>query len=507
MREDKLRAVLLIKALEETDRSGVLLPPADRTTATTAVQRDHRRALRAARSAPKLNAHALRLLHLRAVPLLEQIVARYPLVQAVLAPRGLRWVGSLALVLSLLLGFGLSALDGTRRIDILAFPLLGLIAWNLCVYAFVAFRWARAALRRKPPRANVLGSLVTVVLHSLQRRVLKSATHHEVLRAGLSRYLSEWAEIGGPLLMARVGRWLHLCAAIVGAGLIGGLYLRGMVLEYRAGWESTFLDAAQVQALLSLFYAPAAALLGTPLPDTDHIAALRVVAGTGGADAAPWIHLLATTALLYVVLPRLLLALLSTGLIWRRTLHPSVPANLTPYFQATFGMGDSAGPTVRIVPFAYQPDGESAIALHRLLSEVLGGAPVIDLQNMIPYGEEERLPEQLVAEPLPALVALLFNLAATPEPENHGVVIASTREALAQRDAAVRLLVLVDEGPYAARMGAEDGRLATRREGWRSFVAAYGLEAAFIDLRQGTAASDNGESAERLRSLAWQAAA
>ena len=67
----------------------------------------------------------------------------------------------------------------------------------------------------------------------------------------------------------------------------------------------------------------------------------------------------------------------------------------------------------------------------------------------------------------------------------------------------VQLLVLVDEGPYLVRMersvGAE--RVGERRELWRSFVAARGLETCFADLREPT-----GESARRLRATLWQPA-
>ena len=44
-------------------------------------------------------------------------------------------------------------------------------------------------------------------------------------------------------------------------------------LEYRAGWESTFLDAARVRALLGFALAPAAWLTGIALPDVARLEA------------------------------------------------------------------------------------------------------------------------------------------------------------------------------------------------------------------------------------------
>jgi hypothetical protein len=41
-------------------------------------------------------------------------------------------------------------------------------------------------------------------------------------------------------------------------------------------------------------------------------------------------------------------------------------------------------------------------------------------------------------------------------------------------------MVVVDEAPFAERMPPE--RVAERREAWRSFVRAHGLEASFVSL-------------------------
>ena len=82
-----------------------------------------------------------------------------------------------------------------------------------------------------------------------QRLVARSAAFNAVLAEALGRFVAEWSEAARPLLTARAVRLFHVCAAAVGIGLIAGLYLRGIALDYRAGWESTFLDARQVRAL------------------------------------------------------------------------------------------------------------------------------------------------------------------------------------------------------------------------------------------------------------------
>jgi hypothetical protein len=75
---------------------------------------------------------------------------------------------------------------------------------------------------------------------------------------------------------------------------------------------------------------------------------------------------------------------------------------------------------------------------------------------------------------------LLFNLAATPEHENHGRFIATW-----QRRAP--FAVLVDEAPLRRRLGAAGGaaeRLQERRAAWQAFGTAHGLTLAFADLTE-----------------------
>src|SRR5436309_3396755 len=69
---------------------------------------------------------------------------------------------------------------------------------------------------------------------------------------------------------------------------------------------------------------------------------------------------------------------------------------------------------------------------------------------------------------------ILMTLASTPEVENHGALLTAWRDWLAKHAVSTPLLVLIDEGPYAARMRGEAGfeqRIQDRRKLWRDFVA------------------------------------
>ena len=56
-------------------------------------------------------------------------------------------------------------------------------------------------------------------------------------------------------------------------------------------------------------------------------------------------------------------------------------------------------------------------------------------------------------DPARDLEVLLFSLAATPEVENHGAILQQARERWSRSKVGSRLLVLVDEAPYLARLG------------------------------------------------------
>jgi hypothetical protein len=418
-------------------------------------------------------------------------------------------VGVPLLALAAVAGFSLSALDGSRRINVLAFPLLGLVLWSLLVYVGVLVRWLRSLGGRGPRFPPLARLLAQSGLAGARRVAARTAAFNVPLATALGRFLGEWAGTAGPTLVAQATRLLHLAAAASGLGLIAGFYLRGLVLDYQAGWESTFLTPEQAHSALRLVYGPASRLTGIPVPDAAHLAAIRWPAARSGESAAPWIHLLAATALLFVVLPRLALALATSVGIWRRRLHAPLPSTLPPYFRRVFGPAGGAPGRgiVAVVPYAYAPSTATAAALTRLLPAALGDHLAVDLRAPVRYGEEDEF-VALLAERGPGVadvIVLLFTLAATPEDQNHGMVIAGVRDWLGRTHGPATLLVLVDEGPYAERMGGPAGpgdRLPTRRRAWETFVAARGLTACVLDV----AAASSGDATDaiaRLRAAPW----
>jgi len=490
MREDTLRAALMVKAVEEIDRAGTVLPSGDRAQAT----RDAVRALGAGVDEAALVADDRllgRALGGRAERLVGPLVERFPIVDEALGrTRTPAWALAVLLVVAFATGIGLSALDGSRRINILAFPFLGLIVWNLATYLVLAVAWIRARIG-KPAPSTAAGSRWAQRLFArrIEPLLRKTRRVHVVLAEALAAYTTSYARLGGAHLARHARRWLHLAAATVAIGLIVGLYVRGTVLRYEAGWESTFLGPAQVQSVLGVLFGPVAGWSGVQLPATlAEVEQLRWTAAGGGGDAAPWIHLIALSLAVYVVLPRLLLATFATLGLWRLDRAVSLPDELRRYATDVLrgsGVVRSLG-VASVTPYAYEPSEASLAGLARWLQGAVGTTQV-ERRTSLRYGEEDMAGAAFAigAYRVADLHVVLMTLAATPEAENHGVVITAARDAAHRARPPAGVRIVVDESPYVARFAADASlapRLEERRRLWRSFVAGYGLEADLLPL-------------------------
>jgi hypothetical protein len=515
MHQQSLRTVLLIQAIEETDRTGEVIPLADRADASRAVVRESPKP-KLGGSAPEsgapLSKQSEAFLVKRAERLLDRLRTRSPAVTHILAlAGGFTWLGKAVLVVALLAGVSMSALDGSRRINILAFPLIGLIAWNLLVYVALVVAWVRAWGR---PAAAANFWSATIFERWIGGRIealMRHSTRFNVpLTTGLRRFAAQWAVLSQPLILLRAKRLLHSAAAILAIGLVAGLYVRGIALRYEAGWESTFLGPASAFTLVSALYGPAAALSGISYGTPDQLQALRWTATGGGGDAAPWIHLIAITAVLYIIVPRLLAAVAATFGMWNFSRHVPIPPGLLGYARTlVLGVGTgSSNEIASVTPYAYEPKPQSVAGLEVLLGAALGGNLRMEMRAPVKYGDEKSIATR-IEEQAATWNVLLLTLASTPEVENHGALIGGWRDWLVKHSSASPLLILVDEGPYASRMRGDAGfeqRLQERRKLWREFVEGYGLRACFVDLvlmKPGAASEINAR--EAARSALWTA--
>jgi hypothetical protein len=383
-------------------------------------------------------------------------------------PRRVEWL-LLAAALGFAAGVLVDHIGGTRRINLLAPPVWVVIAWNLAVYA--GLLWQALAARAAPGR---LRRGLAAWLRRWRTRVLRPGDGAS--RAVWQAFAADWGQRSLPLQGARIALTLHVAAAALALGLIAGLYLRGLVLDYRVGWESTFLDAGTVQRVLSTLLRPATALSGIAVPDVAGMQALRVGQGAGGASAsaAPWIHLYAWQLLLVVVVPRLVLALVAVWRARRAQQHFALPLD-EPYFRRLLWLQQGGHAPVRVWPHAHTPDAAALAQAQHLFARVLGDGFVWQVQPTVAYGAEDEVDG---AAGDGALRVALFELGATPEPESQGRLL----HALVAAGAPPPLL-LVDEAAFVQRFGAASPRRPERRAAWSALAASHGCAAVFVDLR------------------------
>jgi hypothetical protein len=379
-----------------------------------------------------------------------------------------------ALLIGFVAGVLADSIGGSQRINLLAPPLWAVLAWNLIVYVLLLGHGLARLLMRK----TQTGSIVKLTERVLRfGRGLPGVNSLDATASGsakaLQGFASEWLRASAPLSAARATTLLHVAAASLAAGLIAGLYLRGLVLDYRAAWESTFLSAVNAKSILSAVLAPAVALSHIALPDAATFEAMRSVHGVAqtGAPAGPWIHLLALTLLIVVVLPRSVLALASALRAHWLARHLSLPLD-HPYFQILARARQGEVARVFIAPYASAPGTQAAVALRSLMAKVLGDTVQIEIADTLAFGAED----DTAVEP-PAgttLAAALFDLAATPEAEHQG----HFARALAAHAPAI---MLIDEAAFVKRFKADPARIAQRRDAWRVLAVALGTTPVFVN--------------------------
>jgi len=427
------------------------------------------------------------LLARRAALAAKRLVERQPTLAPWLAGLHLpTWAMVTMLACAVGLGLALDGYGGYARVNILALPLLGLLAWNVGVYAVIAVQSVAGRRAESKTASHGLRATLARRVASLSASLSQRLSGADRKLPALARFQLAWTEASRPLQVARAATALHALAAAVALGLVAGLYLRGLALEYRAGWESTFFDASTVHALVTALLGPAAALIGEPLPSIEALARLNF-SSVGGENARPWIHRIALTVVLVVVLPRMLLA-------WRslresRRASANLPLDLrTPYFSRLVRELTGQRVALRVQPYAHRLSPEREANLRAQLGAALGVEPDATFDAPLAYGEDAATPVIAGAH---AMSVPLFSASATPEVEVHGA-FARTLPADA--------LLLVDETELRLRLTGPDAatRLEQRRRAWRAMLEAQGRKAVFVDLDAPASADASAELIEAL---------
>ena len=386
-------------------------------------------------------------------------------------------------VVAFILGVAADAIGSDQRINLLAPPLWGVLLWNAVVYVLLIV-WPLVQLARRG-RVQKEGPLVRATESLLRRRGRLPRASAGGSAAAVRHFAALWLERSRPLAARRAATVLHAGAAALALGLVAGMYARGLVLDYRAAWESTFLSAPIAHALVTGVLGPASQLSGIALPDATAFAALRAEHGVAsvGAPAAPWIHLIAITLLGFVVLPRSVLALVGHALAMTRVRRFALPLE-TPYYQRLLRLRRSGPARASVHPYGAVPAPQATLGLRALLVAALGPRLDMNVAPAVGFGsEDEALPR---VEPSITHAVVLFDLGATPEGENQGRFLRAVQAAV---PGGAAVAVIVDAASFARRFTGLGERMAERREAWRAWGEAHGVAPVVVDLEAADAAA------------------
>lgn len=393
------------------------------------------------------------------------------------------WVAFLLPIVAFILGLGSDVLSSSGKINLIAFPIFVVLAWNLAMYLLLLSN----AVRGTEPDLSTAGFKGWLArkyeqIASPGDRPAKPGVvpWNEVHR----QFVSHWFGQSRGLLIERIKVNLHVAALVAALGLIAGMYLRGLAFEYRAGWSSTFLNAESLATLLGILLSPASWVTGIQLPDAGHLELLAWSTGSKGENAARWIHLYAATCILFIGLPRLVLALASARKADQY--RTEFPLDLNAIGLAV-GSGnpleDSANPKAKlfsVIPFNRRLDDQD-LELIRLFAFGEAEGPVnLDIRDSIRYDEvEEYFREFKTPRPEPFRYVLVFNLAATPENEVHGDVVRRLQE----RATTERVLIYVDGHSFVDRFRGDGDfgeRLESRKQDWMNLLKLHEVKPVFL---------------------------
>ncbi len=383
------------------------------------------------------------------------------------------WIATVGALAAFVAGWWFAALGQEREINLLALPLILILLWN-------AF-WLLLSIFHGAGKTN--GAIASPMLGKLLDRFTPADTAGEVV-TGMPAIRARFRALAWPPLLRRTAlrlrAWLHLGAALLAFGSAMGMYARGWSKEYHAVWESTLLSEDYARTFFGALFAPASKAIGVAIP-LDELPRMRRGADAPAAQpgpALPWIHLYAATLGLFVVAPRVLLALLELARANRVPAQELRRADWRDYLARVRASAEGDGATVGIIAHALALDDDARERWKRMARTRWREAGDTDCRAIVPGGEADFLGAWT---PAASRILLVFNLAATPEAEVHRALAEGIATRLHQANAAGVLALALDETELKRRWSgfADAGaKLEARSASWREMMR--GLAADWI---------------------------
>ncbi|MFO0698346.1 MAG: DUF2868 domain-containing protein [Nitrospira sp.] len=410
----------------------------------------------------------------RAEHISDRLAQKHPALTSAFAVLQIKTPITLLIGCALVGGFLADPVGPAGHINLLNFSLLTLLLWNTVAYIGLLYSTVMPRLPQDRGQSGLSGLVEWLVglmvkgrLSRLRPEPVQSPGEAQWMATSLASYSARLLHNCRDLMTAHARSLLHMVAAALAIGVIAGLYVRGISLLYQASWDSTFIGAEGVHRFLSILFAPASWMLRMPIPDVDTIAGLR---GSAGANAAIWIHFWAMTTVLFIILPRTLLAVVTWTRKTRLAADLSLPSN-DPYFRRLLNPYRGKGLLVEVLAYSHRVK-EADDRLLTFLSEAFGHLADIHVGHAVQYGDSH---PQLSGDRDRGLCAVvLFNVAQAPE-ETHSEFLEELKATIQSRGRPNMLLVVLDCEAYAQI--DHEKRLKERCQAWATLVSECGLRA------------------------------
>lgn len=460
-----LSKILLVQAFEESDHQGKFLPLSTRHHATQQA-RAHGHSLEKDSTDTSVD-----FLKKRTEIIWAFVKQSYPNLTQVWSRPQPHIPVSLVALPAFVAGLLVNGLGTSQRVNLLNFPLLLILGWNVGIYLITSIMTVL--------KSSTTSTWMNLPLHWLAKwarqwetpawpsiKSLDSAAAVWI-RKGTQRFTNVYWKETRHLWRQRLRLTLHLGAACMALGIVLGLYIRGLALDYQATWESTFLAADQVHTFLHILLGPAAWLLQHPFPAVSDIVSLQA---PQHGPAGPWIHLWAMTALAVIVIPRSLMAWIGQRSLKRAREAFALPLH-DPYFVHLLAPDRGQGVRVAIMPYSYQPSSGATAFLESCFLDLFGNLSTLQWQPPVPFGQENPgWPE--VSTSAQTLV-VIFNAGQTPEWEVQGEWLNLVQTQMSASQSLTKLLVILDEEQY--RQTVDQVRSSERRQTWQRLGTQYHL--------------------------------
>jgi len=465
VREDAIRDVLFVKAIEDADPEGKLLPLTVRQRATKETMPTGSGALSDRDLAEAIKA--------RADILMKVILSGHNwAAQVLLLSSWRRWGGALVIAAALILGVTALALPTSTNVVGLELSFAGLILWNLFVYAVMTVGVLRQFMNHSWQSKRLFG----LTFQGIERRLSRVTLPRGRLEVDDTvRYFEDsWANCAGPILAQQLRMVFHLGAAVVVAASIAGLSLwvfredPAPYIETEIRWVREFL-LWQIQ-----LFQPIAEYLGVEIP-----AELPPARGPGAPNLlmSNWITMGALAAFITVIIPRMIFASVALIESWRLQRPSSVPPEICDYARDTYGLG-SGGVALPYGLCAYDcSPSESFIEWVAAGSNRLfGRAGAIAVGPSFARGEEAKIASAIAkTQAEVAGFALMMNFAQTASHKYHGKIIGTALAHAAKGQRPRRVLLVLDSGALGQSRWIPNWfhrrRIRDSIKRWRTFAA------------------------------------